>query len=1024
MADVQQNILINIDVESGEVNSQLDQIDQKINSLGGGVNLESFKSVRAAINAAREEAIRLAIAIEEAEAAGENVDALSARYTEVTQKAAQLRDAVDQTNDSIANANPDNRLQGLISVAQGAITAVQGVAGAFTILGVDAETANVALAKLQGLIALTDALGSINKIKDGYRDLTALINLSTIAQRASNVATVAATVVQRAFTGSVVATGTAFRVLRAALISTGIGALVVLIGTAVAALIAWKNSSDEAAASTERLKNELEDLEEAYQAEVDTINRSNRLVIAALKARGATELEIRQANINAQQRLLQQAQQREADIQAQIDDARRRGLTENYAEQRAALIQAQADVASARDAIRLEELAGIEEQTKKEREAAEERKNDAIKASEQATEKRKSDIRELEQFTQDARARDKNSRQRDLDTEIDEIEKKYQRALTLARLYRKDTVELERLRVQEIANVTNQSLIQGEQFALTEQLKFVEKEVESLARSIKESFAKNPIAEDLRAFLSFGGFDQEIQRVFSLGATLRKRQAEIERDARIQSASRLTFSRDPQEDDRIRSQITEIIKKDYQFAVRQIQDEIDNAQKSLEKGIEITLLEIDAADARARVDEVTRIFEQLLVPFRAIQNEITRTGPNIFGGYISQIRSVAQAQLFASGEAVKAINQEAAARELLIRSEQNFRLRGEEMVRQDFIRNREETQRQIDERKALGANVLAEQAALNEDELASLTAFENAKSKIQKDADDKRTLQRKITQVEQSLEAQNQARLQKVIFQETQKELNLISLSAGQRSFARNFLQSEESGFVKSFDNLILSTRTYYNALREAENAEYARRITDANFNAEQIETIEREHKARLTQIERDYQSDIIDINQVTLDARLQILDLAGQALGSLSQLLGQNTKAGKIAALAEIAIGTATGFIRGLNIAQQSSQAAGPGAAFAFPIFYAQQIAAVLAAANRAKQILAPVQGGGGDTSSTTPPQSPQAINSNVFRLPPEAQNVRVVNQQQNVVRAFITNEDLRTAQEKQAFLNKLSSF
>jgi hypothetical protein len=93
-------------------------------------------------------------------------------------------------------------------------------------------------------------------------------------------------------------------------------------------------------------------------------------------------------------------------------------------------------------------------------------------------------------------------------------------------------------------------------------------------------------------------------------------------------------------------------------------------------------------------------------------------------------------------------------------------------------------------------------------------------------------------------------------------------------------------------------------------------------------------------------------------------------------------------------------------------------------PTFYAQQVAIVLSAVRRATQILEKVPGGGGGGSSTSAPQPPSAINSNVFRLPPEAQNVRVVNQQQQVVRAFITNEDLRTAQEKAAFLNKLSSF
>jgi hypothetical protein len=46
-------------------------------------------------------------------------------------------------------------------------------------------------------------------------------------------------------------------------------------------------------------------------------------------------------------------------------------------------------------------------------------------------------------------------------------------------------------------------------------------------------------------------------------------------------------------------------------------------------------------------------------------------------------------------------------------------------------------------------------------------------------------------------------------------------------------------------------------------------------------------------------------------------------------------------------------GFIQGLDIAQKGAKATGPAAPFAFPIFYAAQIAAVLGAAGKAKAIL-----------------------------------------------------------------------
>jgi len=75
--------------------------------------------------------------------------------------------------------------------------------------------------------------------------------------------------------------------------------------------------------------------------------------------------------------------------------------------------------------------------------------------------------------------------------------------------------------------------------------------------------------------------------------------------------------------------------------------------------------------------------------------------------------------------------------------------------------------------------------------------------------------------------------------------------------------------------------------------------------------------------------------------------------LGELSGLFRENSKAAKVAALAEIAATSALAFIQGLDIAQKSAKATGPGAAFAFPIFYASQVASILGAINQAKSIL-----------------------------------------------------------------------
>lgn len=120
-------------------------------------------------------------------------------------------------------------------------------------------------------------------------------------------------------------------------------------------------------------------------------------------------------------------------------------------------------------------------------------------------------------------------------------------------------------------------------------------------------------------------------------------------------------------------------------------------------------------------------------------------------------------------------------------------------------------------------------------------------------------------------------------------------------------------------------------------------------------------------------QSDIRTANakaeaEAKLAAQTEFANAISASLGAISQLFEQGTAASKIAALAEIAIGTGTGFINALVIAQKSASATGPAAAFAFPVFYATQLAAVLGAASKAKNILTTVKGGGGNGGISAP--------------------------------------------------------
>jgi hypothetical protein len=158
---------------------------------------------------------------------------------------------------------------------------------------------------------------------------------------------------------------------------------------------------------------------------------------------------------------------------------------------------------------------------------------------------------------------------------------------------------------------------------------------------------------------------------------------------------------------------------------------------------------------------------------------------------------------------------------------------------------------------------------------------------------------------------------------------------------------------------------------------------------------------------------------------QLELLDTASTVIGGLSTLFDQGSAASKTLALTDIAIGTAKGFVQGLDIAQKGAQASGPAAPFAFPIFYATQVAAVLNAVAKAKGILSSTKGGasgGGSISapsmtSASAPISPAApIQNTMTQLSPNS-----INQLGSATnRAYVVESDVTNSQERIKRINR----
>jgi hypothetical protein len=88
------------------------------------------------------------------------------------------------------------------------------------------------------------------------------------------------------------------RAFAAALVATGIGALVVLLGVAVSALMDFADSSKEAESATASLNKEIEDQNQLLDLNAKDLQRRRKVMLAQMKADGASESEIRKFNIS------------------------------------------------------------------------------------------------------------------------------------------------------------------------------------------------------------------------------------------------------------------------------------------------------------------------------------------------------------------------------------------------------------------------------------------------------------------------------------------------------------------------------------------------------------------------------------------------------------------------------------------------------------------------------------------------------------------------------------------------------
>ena len=219
--------------------------------------------------------------------------ATSKEAIEAAKRAAELRDRIGDARALTEAFNPDAKFKALsasLSGVAGGFAAVQGAIGLF---GSESKELEKQLLKVQSALALSQGLQSIGESIDSFKQLGAVIQSTTLFTRANALANTATTATMTALGIAVDATSVSFRVLKTAIAATGIGLAVIAIGELISAISSYTSAAEKAKEAQDKLNESIKkSAEGALQAEIDQINRSNDLLVAQAKLRGASEKEI------------------------------------------------------------------------------------------------------------------------------------------------------------------------------------------------------------------------------------------------------------------------------------------------------------------------------------------------------------------------------------------------------------------------------------------------------------------------------------------------------------------------------------------------------------------------------------------------------------------------------------------------------------------------------------------------------------------------------------------------------------
>jgi len=238
----EKDIMFTVGVNTGNTAQDMAQVDKSIEQVDKsvtGLNEETAKAQQSATNWGAElkkldttiknEPIniqKMNKQIQAYQSIALNAGRTSAVGIDALKKASDLKDRyVDIQNETKRMANDHKNLAGVMQIGQATIAGYGAFKGAMTLAGVESESLQKTMVKLQAVQTVTVG---INQLKVALEKESAAMMLITTAR------TKIATAVQAGYALVIGTTTGALKIMRIAMIATGIGALIVGIGLLIA----------------------------------------------------------------------------------------------------------------------------------------------------------------------------------------------------------------------------------------------------------------------------------------------------------------------------------------------------------------------------------------------------------------------------------------------------------------------------------------------------------------------------------------------------------------------------------------------------------------------------------------------------------------------------------------------------------------------------------------------------------------------------------------------------------------------